>query len=1189
MALKVDADTVLTHFCYPKITFTTESEALQLLSHLPDPATVRGQEPFYGSTLLHHACSNGWYYVVRTLIEEHGCSVHCENSDGASPLHWACANGHLNIARFLIDHHADPSCQDIDGDTPLHHACYKGDLEIVKLLIEQKCDPMCVNNESQTPFHVARANRYLDIVKFLIDLRADPSCQAKDGNTPLHYYCEEGDQVIVKLLLEQKCDPKCVNNELKSPLHVACARGHLNIVRFLIDHHADPSCQDLDGNTPLHYANEDIAKFLIEQKCDSTYLSLLNKKLETPLHEALKQGYIEVAECLFDQTYNIIEKTEDLAKFTLGKDKHGYTLLHYACKIGNMDIVKFLIEQKCDPSCRDKDGKTPLHHACSYGNMDIVKFLIEQKCDPSCRDKGGKTPLHCACDSHSRGDGSLNIVKYLVKEVRCNPVQSDKYGDTPLSLAFKEGHADIVAFLFSSGIVNKLSPVQLQRELENSEHPDFLASIASHPFHPVFKVFVMGNSSAGKSTLVKAIQNRMTDTSLLGTISRQFGRVTGVEPHTAGIIPVHIESQELGHIIVYDFAGQHQYYSNHAALLESLVSSEGALVMVVIDLSKSNDENIRTLHYWNSIIQNHCAKHGNNPPVLVIASHSDVVIAQKEDPNKKISDILESLATSPGASLHVFGYLILNCTRLESSGLRNTCDIIAEHCTKFQENFDVNLQTHFLYHWIRMEFHGRTACRVSEIVSSIKGDENDESEEENDEQATPSSIGTPQSISDDPQEDECLKTLSDNGHILYLRNDRKVNNGWVILDKQVLLSEVSGTLFAPEKFKEHRDISSSTGVAPLSKIKEAFPNHDPKMIIGFLTHFEFCQRIGESESALISGSQMVSCQHQSETFYFFPALVSEDRPTESCKSIEQTHYKCGWSLQSTRPDQFLSPRFLHVLLLRLAFSFALAPEAADEDKACPVLKRRCNVWKEGIHWQNRDGVEAIVEVVEQNTAVTVMIGCLESRELDCVKLRSELIRTILETKEKFSGAVEMQESLLHPTELASYPLKDPILLTTFTITELATALGEGKPVITHKERQKQEMLATNSLLHFESYTCFNHKLLAELMDENNDESEISDDFLSDVGKVACSKIEVLKQVLEYNKSELRVAIGNCRRSPEYDTPEHHCYLLFRTWKMCTATPTYQAFRSALDKYSVFRGRNPLNIMVCLACVLPKLG
>ena len=45
---------------------------------------------------------------------------------------------------------------------------------------------------------------------------------------------------------------------------------------------------------------------------------------------------------------------------------------------------------------------------------------------------------------------------------------------------------------------------------------------------------------------------------------------------------------------------------------------------------------------------------------------------------------------------------------------------------------------------------------------------------------------------------------------------------------------------------------------------------------------------------------------------------------------------------------------------------------------------------------DRDGVETVVEVVEQNTAVVVVMGCLEGCELACAKLRSKLIGLILD-------------------------------------------------------------------------------------------------------------------------------------------------------------------------------------------------
>ena len=79
-----------------------------------------------------------------------------------------------------------------------------------------------------------------------------------------------------------------------------------------------------------------------------------------------------------------------------------------------------------------------------------------------------------------------------------------------------------------------------------------------------------------------------------------------------------------------------------------------------------------------------------------------------------------------------------------------------------------------------------------------------------------------------------------------------------------------------------------------------------------------------------------------------------------------------------------------------------------------------NIWKNGIHWQNMDGVETIVEVVEQNTAVIMLMGCLEGSQIKCIQLGSAVIECILSTKNQYSHAVEINESFLHPKELRDY-------------------------------------------------------------------------------------------------------------------------------------------------------------------------
>ena len=997
--------------------------------------------------------------------------------------------------------------------TLLDYSCEKGWYNVVRMLVE-------ADNEYQ----------------------CNPRLHDENGNTSLHYACKSRRVGIAKYLVtDQHCDPACKNHEGRTPLHEACERGHLDIAKYLVtDQHCDPACEDHGGRTPLHEAGErghlDTVKFLVSEcKCDPLQP---DKNGETPSSLALSNHREGVTTFLISIGKAIPESMTDTVIVAFSNPQ-----LSWCDEAQALQLLSRFAQQSVIKDIRNEgsERETLLHYACWNGWYEVVRVLVEQyHCDPKCQDREGYTPLHDACGNTAQ----LDIVRYLVTEHGCDPLRPTKYGLTALGRATNRGHADVVAF-FTTEVIESIAGYS-----------------SSHPFKPTSKVFVLGNPSAGKSTLVKAIQNRLTDTTIFGSFTDRFRRVSGVELCTAGIIPVLIESPK-GDIILYDFAGQYQYYSSHAALLESFVSSPGSLILMVVDLSKTKEEITRTLHYWNCFIESHCMKenvHGK-PEVYIVGSHVDIVKSQGG--SQKVSDIVGYLS-SHSSTQFVNQVFTINCTQLASGGLKKICDVISESCIRFQDTFTIAVQVHLLHAFIRKKFSDRSACRVFDILAVIASEQ----------VKRQNRLAFVALLPTDPLVlSEQLTTLNNKGQFLYLRNDRKIKDGWVILDKQVLLSEVNGTVFAPETFKQHHNIASSTGIVPFLKIKEDFPTHDPEMIVSFLTHLEFCQQIAKSEACLISTK--VSQGH-SPPFYFFPALVSEDRPTESGQSIEQTHYKCGWVIRCSRPDQFLSPRFLHVLLLRLAFSFGLAPEPADEDGACPVLQRKCNVWKSGIHWQNRDAVEGVVEVVEQNTAVTVVMGCMEGSEIACLRVRSGLIRTILAAKERFCGAVEVRESLIHPAELGSYPLRSSHLLTSFTITELATAIAGGKPAVTHKQGQKQEMLTIENLLHFEPYICFNRAILSRLFNKDNAQKEAPDDFLMDMAKAGHTSMDDFKTILNYNESELQVAIGQL--VPPYQSSSiHHCYLLFRTWKECSGHPgnTYNGLREALDEYSVFCGRNPL--------------
>jgi len=85
------------------------------------------------------------------------------------------------------------------------------------------------------------------------------------------------------------------------------------------------------------------------------------------------------------------------------KDKSGQTALHYAAQRGNLEMVKFMVNEMVKEgwSISEKDnlyGGTPLHLAVMVEDVAIVQFLVDSGALISKEDTLGKTPLDYAND-----------------------------------------------------------------------------------------------------------------------------------------------------------------------------------------------------------------------------------------------------------------------------------------------------------------------------------------------------------------------------------------------------------------------------------------------------------------------------------------------------------------------------------------------------------------------------------------------------------------------------------------------------------------------------------------------------------------------------------------------------------------------------------------------------------------------
>ena len=1215
-------------------------EVRRLLPEVRNPADVR-DESCQNKALLHYSCYHGWLDMTKKLVEQYRCDPESKEKGGDTPLHVACHEGHVDIVRYLVSERGCNATQNNfnkRGDSPLHVACHTGQVEVVKYLVsEQKCVVACKNGWGDTPLHeackeghlttvkalssgqdfkaacdymntsldtplsLASCKGHVDIVRYLVGKQGCMHGEILLNDTPLHKACRKGHLAMVEALTSgQDCKAACnyLNDNGHTPLHVACYNGHVDIVRYLVSEQGCSictrenmwrgdtplhvacrkghlvmvkaltsgqdckpacNCQDSDGNTPLHVAsiwgNVDIVRYLVEQGSNMT---CHNKKGDTPLHEACRKGHLDIVRYLVSEQGCI----------TTCKNNDGDTPLHDACREGHVDIVRYLVsDQGCSTSCQNEKGDTPLHVACSREDLSIVRYLVsEQGCSTTRQNRGGDTPLQEACR-----EGHLDIVRYLVNEWGCSTTCQNNGGDTPLHEACRGNRTGVVKFLLSTGRVNPWcknynyqTPLQVTTSYEIL---NLFASLTKDHLQTV--VLVFGHPAAGKSTLVEAIENKFT--SRFGATAGQFRNVSGVELKTAGISTVTLQSSRFGTVTIYDLAGQFEYYYSHGTLVETLMSSSAAIFIAVVKLSDSEAEVIRTLRYWISfIIENCCSTVKATAHLMVVGSLTGKVKEAGENIDQKWSNI-KTACISSTSSLHFVGFTSLDCRKLASSGLDKICDTIVSSCTALRKAKQKEIFSHLLHAFISTKLSTKVAFSVGELCDHIRAEQ---------EALLPTE---PNLLS------PLLSCLSDGGHLLYLPNKKNFEVGWVVTDKQTLLSEINGTVFAPKYFKQHHNIATSTGVVPKSKIAGVFAEkYNIDTILCVLTLFQFCWKIEDSFTVSLIAScdpkrdgaaAMTTSDESSESYYFFPALVRVQHPTDIWRRSGPGQYQCGWCLQCTKEGQYLTPQFLHMLLLRLAFSFALAPDSTQQDEASPVLRRRCAIWKNGIQWLGQNGVETIVEVSEQNKLVLLLMSCPKGEEMACVRLRSSLVSKILETKEELCPGISTTELLIDPSNLSSYPLPSSSELTLYRVADqVVKAIRECEPFavdITGRRRMKLVQA-----LHFEPYLGLDRKVLDHLFCKYCVGDEVSESFLLDLAGNFCPDLEervpmaTLFKVFTVPLSYIQNVYGQF--PDERDNHVMRCLRLLVTWKdnFDTGGSTYQSLRTTLDKYSIFSGRDP---------------
>ena len=801
---------------------------------------------------------------------------------------------------------------------------------------------------------------------------------------------------------------------MSTPLHGAVASGDVDEARELLKRgrydDIDVNCTDEHGNTPLNWAclcgHVDMVRMLISEfQADTT---LQDERGDTPLNVAAYGGEEEVALTLI---------TEFGCYITIrGLGGFGETLLHSACWGGCLTLAKLLIrDYNADINAQDEDKNTPLHWAARNGQHELFLALISEfSWDMTVRNKNGDTILgvgaiisddtilHTACAA-----GNTQLVNRIYKHV--SPLATNGAdGDTFLHKASASGHNECVEALLQLGapIMLRNAAGKTARDIARGEtkllldayitqnqakiyaHYDKIIQQAKKKYsnaEPLTRVFVIGNPGAGKSSFVETMKRE--------GFFESFSRVSesSVPLHTAGIVPSVHTSKHYGRVLFYDFAGDPEYYSSHAAILENLAFSKKGenIFIIIVDLREDIVKIENILHYWVSFIQ-HQNFMSIVKNILIIGSHSDLL--KKEGVDGKGAEIKKFSTSILSHEIH---YFTLDCRKPRSKQLEEIRGRII-HFTKDSPRYMLSPSANALLGLLEKDFSNVTACSAQTILSHVK--------------ATGISLPTTISLLM-----PILEELHDLG-LLFTTGDRTCDSTQVILSISQLTNEVHKLLFSKEESVQA--ISSfNIGILPKPLLDKLLPQHITKEC---LIQLQYCQEISQHDVGAFSS--LTQPDSSSQSFLFFPALCTVGKSDVSWIENPGFNYNISWLARCTDTscDHF-PPRFLHVLLLRLVFRFTLAVPAQHQTdtSASPDhrhLKRRCTMWNCGIHWSMEEGVECMVELVNGNKGVAVIINSKESNRENCARIFRRIISCVMEAKAEFCYSIRPQFFLLDPAQ-----------------------------------------------------------------------------------------------------------------------------------------------------------------------------
>jgi ankyrin repeat protein len=258
----------------------------------------------------------------------------------------------------------------------------------------------CKDAMQYTVLHWAVKREFINVIRYIIKISPDLCFQKShnSGNMPLDLALQHSNGSILQALLEGYANNAIISKEpLKQEIatRLGCISNEFaigDIYRYMVDNlimnrSSESMLNQENCGRIVNYINENdkISIDYVSYKNNLFLKAIVSGKME------IARSFIQAAKkCAQHETILNCQDWEPKVEKIKGFDdsgkeafvnqeipiEKGDTLLHYAVKEYNADLIHFLIEMGADANKQDNAKNTPLHIAIAKGDITLSNSLV---------------------------------------------------------------------------------------------------------------------------------------------------------------------------------------------------------------------------------------------------------------------------------------------------------------------------------------------------------------------------------------------------------------------------------------------------------------------------------------------------------------------------------------------------------------------------------------------------------------------------------------------------------------------------------------------------------------------------------------------------------------------------------------------------------------------------------------------